>query len=288
MMWARTVAFFMLVPWSVSLGCDALSVHPFAGTVMEFTMANAPVTPPGQHLELWARDRYNDIIRVDGYYDEAKGLSSPGFMIRQAISLQDPCVIDDTGNRLTSPAAYPTTITQNGVQQTPQEQAAQIVDRINQLQKDVQGNPLLAVLPYDPNLPPSLPDATPADMRLAACQAYTSQSALTYVANPLLLTAPKHGSIYGFVRFVSVAPPQNFNAFRVDTPVNLKGVQEVFFTVEGGTVDPHHRGPLYLYSTATQGGRGVIHFNLIHADPNSTVSGAVALYVDLNDDPVQF
>ena len=292
--WARTLA---LASLAASLGCDALTVRPFAGTVMQFTLAAAQITPPGMHLELWARDQYNDIIRINPYYDFPNGKTSTGLMIRQAITLQDPCIIDNAGNLLTSAAAYPTTITQNGIVQTPQQQAQQIIDRINQLTTNAtiaSGGPLLAVLPYDATPPPSIPDTTSAAQRLAACNAYanpdpnTDTDPLTYVANPLQLTAPAHGAIYGFVRFLSTVPPQNYNGFRLDTPVNLKGVQEIFFTLEGANVDPKNRGPLYLTSTLTPGGRDVVHFDLTSADPNSTASGAAALYVDLNEDPVQF
>lgn len=289
---ARTLALCSLV---ASLGCDALTVRPFAGTVMQFALSGAKITPPGQHLELWARNQYNDIIRINPYYDFAKGLTSNGLMIRQAISLQDPCIIDDNGNLLTSAAAYPTTITQNGIVQTPDQQAQQIRDRITQLSTNktiVTGGPLLAVLPYDPTPPPSIPDTATAQDRLAACKAYAPYAGmgddLTYVANPLQLTAPRHGAIYGFVKFASITPAQNYDGFRIDTPINLKGVQEIFFTIEGPNVDPKKRGPLYLISTLTRGGRGVVHFDLTSADPNTIVSGAAALYVDLNEDPVQF
>lgn len=287
-----TLALWSLVPLLASLGCDALTVRPFSGTVMQFTVSGVEVTPPGQHLELWARTQYNDIVRVDGFTDFAKFQTAYGFMIRQAISLKDPCMIDPaTGNLLTSPAAYPTTIVENGVTQTPAQQAQQITDRIKQLLADLQGNPLQAVLPYTPTAPPSIPDTATAAERKLACDAYAfgpSADPLTYVANPKQLTAPLHGAIYGFPKFVSYSPPQNYNGFRVDSPLNLKGVQELFFTIEGSTVDPKHRGPLFLTSVLSQGGRDVVHFDLVHADPNGTASGAVALYVNLNEDPVQF
>jgi hypothetical protein len=295
--WAPTLALCSLVPLMASLGCDALTVRPFAGTVMQFTLTGAAVTPPGQHLELWARDQYNDIIRINPFYDFANGKTSLGLMIRQAISLDDPCITDDKGNLLTSAAAYPTSITQNGIVQTPQEQAQQIIDRINQLQHSIiGGGPLLGVLPYDPTPPPPSTLATDptvtADQRLKACNDYRGASELTYVPNPLQLTAPgapgtsSHGAIYGFAQFITITPPQNYNGFRLDTPINLKGVQEIFFTVEGNTVDPTNRGPLYLISTLTPGGREVVHFDL--TAPNGGVSGAAALYVNLNEDPVQF
>src|SRR3954449_10660595 len=88
-------------------GCDSLSARSFAGTVIIMSLHGASVTPPGQHLELWARNQYNDIIRINPYYDEANGKTHNGLMIRQAISPTDPCIIDDHGNLLTTAAAYP-------------------------------------------------------------------------------------------------------------------------------------------------------------------------------------
>src|SRR5437764_1700068 len=113
--WARTLALTSLLPLLASLGCDTLTVRSFAGAVMQFTISGvtAQTLTPAQHLELWARTQYDDIVRIEGYYDLANGKSSPGLMIRQAISLKDPCMIDGyyfadnpNGNLLTSPAAY--------------------------------------------------------------------------------------------------------------------------------------------------------------------------------------
>ena len=59
-------------------------------------------------------------------------------------------------------------------------------------------------------------------------------------------------------------------------------------TVENDTVDPKNRGPLFMTSQLTQGGTDVVHFQLIHADPAGTATGTATLYVDLDQDPVQF
>lgn len=283
---ARLLVLSSLLPLLGSAGCDALTVRSFAGTIMQFTMANVGITPAGQHLELWARDQYNDIIRVNPFYDLPNGLAAPGLMIRQAISLDDPCLIDAKGNLLTTAAAYPTTTTVAGVTQTPEQQAQQVRDRISQLSPPGQA-PLLAVLPYDATPPPTVPKTASAAERKMACDAYRGASDRTYIGNPVV-TAPTHGFIYGFVRFVTTLPPVNYDGFRLDTPVGLKGVQEIFFTIEGNTVDANNRGPLFLISTQTPGGRDVVHFDLIHADPLGQASGAAALYVNLDQDPVQF
>ncbi len=298
--WTRTLLLASLLPLVASAGCDALTVRPFAGTVMELTLdgINAQTIPPGQHLELWARTQYDDIVRVPGYLDLTAGTTATGIAIRQAISLKDPCMIDGyyfpgnpNGNLLTSPAAYPSAISSGGVTQTPEQQAQEVIDRINQLTTNpsiASGGPLLAVMPFDPNVPPTLPDtATSADRR-AACDAYTVNDPLAYVPNPFQLTAPLRGTVYGFVKFLSVTPPSDYDGIRIDSPLNLKGVQEIFFTVEGNNVDPLNRGPLFLISKRTQDGLGIVHFDLIHADPNGTATGTAALEVDLDNDPVQF
>jgi len=303
--WARTLALASLLPLAATLGCEALTARPFAGTVMQLTITGVtPATiPAGKHLELWARTQYDDIVRVPAYYDLANGKSAFGLMIRQAISLNDPCMLDvyyfhkGAGNLLTSPAAYPPSVTVAGVTQTDAEQAQQVIDRINQLTvASASGVPLLAVLPFDPTPPPSIPASTPPDQRLEICNAYKDNGTtgfatgadLTYIANPYQITGPLHGNVYGFANYSSVTPPANYDGYRLDSPLNLKGVQEIFFTVEGDTVDPLNRGPLFLISKRTPGGADVVHFELSSPDPMVNVSGTAALLVDLDEDPVQF
>ena len=155
--------------------------------------------------------------------------------------------------------------------QTPQEQAQQVIDRITSSRARATGGPLLAVLPFDPT--PAAAHSRVGDARRAArrpaTRTYTGDAGfrigcLTYVGNPYQVTAPLHGTVYGFVDFASLVPPANYDGFRIDTPINLKGVQEIFFTVEGDTVDPLNRGPLFLTSKLTPGGRDVVHFDLVH------------------------
>ncbi|MDB4968936.1 MAG: hypothetical protein JWN44_4625 [Myxococcales bacterium] len=285
--WARTLAVASLLPLAGSLGCDALTARSFAGTVLTFTASGIGITPPGMHLELWARNATDDIIRIDSFYDQTAYKTAYGLMVRQAISLDDPCMIDAEGNLLTTKDAYKETVTlPGGVTQTPEEQAKQVRDRINQL-APAGAAPLLAVLPYDPTPPPVIPAGATAKERLDACQAYEMNDKF-YVSNPYQITAPPNGAVYGFVSYTTLSPPANYNGFRLDTPINLRGVQELFFTLEGANVDPLNRGPLFMTSTLDQGGRDVIHFSLLHADPAGTASGGVSLYVNIDEDSVQF
>jgi hypothetical protein len=297
---ASLLSSLLLVPLAASVGCDELSVHSFAGATMQFTIAVPDTTPPGtpvgSHLEVWARNANNDIIRLEPFYDQNAYKTTPGLIIRQAISATDPCMIDANGNLLTSPDAYPTSVKFGTVTQTPEQQAQQVQQRIAQL-SPAGVAPLLAILPWDKQCdaggncvsvtPPTIADDVSPAERKARCDEYRLNE-LAYVPNPLQITAPLHGSVYGFANFTTVQPPTNYNGFRLDTTVSLKGLQEIFLTVEDDSVDPANRGPLYLASTQVNGGVGVLQFQLNNpTDPNGA-SGAVAVYTDLDEDPVQF
>ena len=213
---SRGFARLALVPLFCSLGCDSLSAHSFAGTVIQMSLAGTSPNGADEHFELWARNATNDIIRVNGIYDVVdprtkKQLHSFfGFTIRPAITMGDQCMIDTKGNLLVSAAAYPTSVTFNGVPQTPEEQAAQVRARIGQLTTSSVcdgsgGDPrshcghesrrrCSAMVPWGSPFPPPAAyaaltfNSAPAD-RLAACNEY-SQNPLAYTPNPAQLTAP--------------------------------------------------------------------------------------------------
>src|SRR5689334_14978540 len=120
----RSLAWISVVPLLGSFGCD-ISATTFSGTSIIMTMQDVSESLPGQHLELWARTRFDDIVRIDGINDievpdtanpgKTKTLHSfPGFALRKAVSMGDPCLIDDKGNLLTSASAYPTAVVING------------------------------------------------------------------------------------------------------------------------------------------------------------------------------
>lgn len=305
-------------------GCD-ISAKPFAGTIIQMRIGGAQPTGPNDHYEIWARDQYNDILRVNGKYDLPiipKGFHNPdctadghctrfGIMFRTAVSMGDPCMIDGDGNLLVTAAAYKQT-TVNNVPQTPEEQAAQIRARIAQLttKNNCDGatpahcgsapTNLVAVLPYDATPEPTIPWDAPAKMRKDMCQAYWDASPYSYTPNPSQLTFPLHGTVYGALNFTTTPPlpPTNYDGFRIDSPLGLKGIQELFLTHEtvdaadmaaGRTdgVDPENRGPVFLQGTPDVGGIDVVHFDLSPPVPNGT-SGAAALYVDLDESPYPF
>src|SRR5690242_7917380 len=121
----RTFALATLLP-IVCLGCD-LQVRSFAGAVMAMTLSGATPTPAGQHLELWVRNEHDDVLRINGMFDlqnpdnpsRTERLVPYGLVIRPAITMDDPCMIDAQGHLLVSADAYPGDTHYAGVTQTP-------------------------------------------------------------------------------------------------------------------------------------------------------------------------
>lgn len=259
-------------------GCDALTVRPFDGSVLVMSIrqdAAVGPTPAGRHLELWARDRFDDLERLPLFYDSADYGTSYGVAVRQTIALDDPCMIDAHGNRLVDASAYPATIDEGGVTQTPQQQAQQVRNRIAQLTAPPDGtqpSSLLALVPWSPTPPPSIPEGASAADRLAACQTWWSESPLAYTPNPLQITSPLHGYVFGFLSYVTATPPTDYDGIRIDTPVNLEGLRELFVTDEGATVEVKQRGAVYLTSTPTPGGNDVAHFDLAGPSASGTLA----------------
>jgi hypothetical protein len=297
--WARRLG-FSLVLLSLAAGCD-ISVKSYAGATLQLSFATGNPSPPLHHLELWARDSVNDIIRVNGIvFDNVTNQQiepAPfGISIVYGITFDDPCMIDSKGNLLTTAAAYPGPVTINGVTQTPDQQAQQVKNRISQLVEPALGGMQVAtvrgVIPFTPSRPPTVAaDAAPAD-RLAACQAYWKDP-LAYTPNPAQLTAPIHGTIYGFLAYTTVHPPQGYDGFRIDTPTSLKGIQELWITDETAPnatagddfVKAANMGAVYMDGVAEDThGRDVVHFTLGGAGG----SGSAAILTNLDSDPVQY
>jgi hypothetical protein len=337
-------ALVALFPLLVSLGCD-ISAKPFAGAIMQLTITGAAPQPPGQHLEMWFRNQYDDTIRINGIFDTTVNgkdvrLFPYGFVLRPMVTMNDPCMIDTTtGAWLIKAEAYKDSDA-GEVHQTPEEQAQQIRTRIGQVTSttDCDGSPEAAdpvtrpfhcglqrdtiigaiayelvddsgmttsVSPVSPttcetsgNAAGCIPfDATPVE-RKAACEAYWSSSPLAYSPNPLQLTAPIHGDLYGEVTYgPTLVPPSQFDSIRIESPLSLIGIQELWLTVEQdqldvpppGSMRAPNRGALFLDGKPDNGGLEIVHIDL--ASPfgsMATVSGTAALLVDLVHDPVQF
>lgn len=116
---------------------------------------------------------------------------------------------------------------------------------------------------------------------------YWAASPITYTPNPAQLTAPLHGVLLGLVAYNTVTPPSSYDGIRIDTPVGLKGIKELYLTTETAALDqvtavPH--GPVFLDGEPNRGGRDVVHFDL----RGPTASGSAALLTNLDEDPVQF
>jgi hypothetical protein len=335
--------------WSIALltaaGCN-LTVHPFAGTVIEMTLDNVPVSTPGTHLELWARNGTNDLDRVGGIFDvvdpqtqQTTRLFPIGYVVRPAITMDDPCMINDAGELLVTAAAYEDA-TIAGVFQTANEQAASARAHIAELtsESDCDGSDPASWPPGTNGLHPaggyhcgSQPGATgdilgliayelvdehggvtatppplvtcethgnaagcisfhaDAQTRLAACRAYWANP-LAYTPGALQLTAPSHGVLWGVISYVSVpspssfTPPGTFSAIRIDSPVGLSGIQELWITTEPkDAVDPLHRGPVLVTGKPTDGGIDAVHIDL-QSPPGAKVqaAGSAALLFNLD------
>jgi hypothetical protein len=289
---------FLLAPLALSAGCNSLSVKAFVGTVVQMTFAGSAPTAPGTHLELWTRDANNGIIRVDGTYytytdpttKKSTTVNPFGLMIRDAVVFDDPCLIDDKGNLLTTAAAYKT-LKVAGITETPDEQAQTVKNRVAQITSTAVGGMesanLLAVTPYDETPLPQVDPAASAADRLTACKTYWATSPFAYTGNPAQITAAVHGEVYGFVGYTTTTPPAGYDGIRIDSPTTLNGAQELWLSLESvplANVDPANQGPVYLEGKPDQGGNGVIHFDLT----GPTASGTAALEVNLDDTSVSF
>ncbi len=275
---------------ALGAGCDQLSVRPFAGTWIEMTIAGANETAPNTHLELWARSEHDDIIRINPFTDPTAGETHYGLQIKLAVDPSDPCMIDAAGNLLTSPAAYKT-VTIAGVTQTPEQQAQQVKNRLDQIVSislgGKQAQSLLAIVAASDGTPPTLAAEASAADRLAACTAYWASAPFAYSGNPFQVTAPTHGILYGFVTYTTTSPPAGYDGIRVETPIRLKGLRELWLTTETVPVDlvsPVQRGAVFLHSEPAKGGRGVVFFNML----GQSASGTAALYVDLDESKIDF
>jgi hypothetical protein len=300
-----------LLPVLLALGCNGgLTVDSFIGSIAQLTIVGAAPTAAGSHLELWTRNQNADLIRVDASYTfpdpvdhtQTKTIYTLGLSIRPAVDRNDPCFIDGKGNLLTTPAAYQTTMLA-GITETPQEQAQAYVNRIKQITSTTdcdataptdcgaQASTLLAVVPFDDTPPPQVMATDSASVRLAACQAYWAKSPLAYTGNPAQVTAPIHGTAYGFVYYQTNRPSAAYDGIRIDSPTNLAGAQDLWFSTETAPlamVDGNNQGPIFLEGKADQGGNDVIHFDLTAPSAASTVTGTAALYTNLDNSSVEF
>lgn len=271
----------MLVALGGATGCESLAVPTFTGTNLTLQLKGSGPTQPGQHLEMWGRNDNNDILRI-GFRVAPTQPEILGFMIRPAVTLTDPCMIADNGYLLTDARAYPNTITENGVKQTPSQQAGQITTLIRQVISmsagGIQTSNLLLTMPYDATPVPSIPaDAAPAD-RIAACKAYWDAGPYTYTPAPLTLTAPAHGMTMGPVDYSTSVPLNSYSGIPFVTLYDLSNLEEFWITVETvppDKVDPQHRGAVYLEGKRVMRGDGTLNFDLSSSDP--AVSGSLLL-----------
>jgi hypothetical protein len=273
--------FCVLLGAGALAGCDGLAVTSFGGTNMALQLRGSGVSAPGQHLEMWGRNSNDDILRI-GYQLTPGQPEVYGFMIRTAVSLTDPCMINDSGYLLTDPRAYPGNIVAAGIVQTPDEQAKRITLLIRYVtsvsQGGLQTSSLLLTMPYDATPEPMLAADAGPGARTQACNAYWNASPYAYTPAPLTLSAPTHGVTMGAVDYSTSVPQDSFGSIDFTSLYDLRDLQEFWLTVESkppGAVDPLHRGPSYLEGKRVQRGDGTLNFDLTGSDP--AVTGSLVL-----------
>jgi|SRR5262245_24492348 len=149
--------------------------------------------------------------------------------------------------------------------------------------------------------------ARPGQAKLASGASNPAYDPSFYIGNAIQLSAPRNGSLYGLVDALDPNAGLQIGGINVVVPYQLDQMSELFLTVEDHNVgspdpgianrtDPANRGPLVLYGRAILGtpdaGRGLINVNLV-APVTITVAGLApgghaSVYVDLDDDTVQF
>jgi hypothetical protein len=304
-----------LVFWScVALlgGCDRLTVNNFTGSRVQMTIAGAKATPPGSHLELWARDGDEDVVRLvvdpqnmaNPSNTTPSGIDCPtvngvvicqttAYSIVQAVDKNDPCLIDSDGHLLTDASAW------GG----DANKALAVSMRIDELTIQ-QANPLFAMVGWDDNsaTPPVIDPMADATTRKDACNAWWANSPYAaYTGNPIQLTAPIHGQLYGMLDFQSVspAPSQILGGIEITSNFSLRDIRELFLTVATAKfqdLDPAEtdckanptkcRGSLFLQGNTEPPQNGIFHATL--TSPTGGASGTAAIETRLDEDPVQF
>ncbi len=284
-------------------GCAELGVEPFQGSWIALSL-NWPLfvppqmagqTPqpsllsPGEHLDMWAilpPDGRPVRLTVNKYTDPGK---FPGFNVVPALDPNDPCLIDANGNHLLGIVA------QSGPDKELQQQA--VVQKVREVvaktttigaAAGVAGKapvPLLGLV-QDGGLKPDdilnlaklsvQGDAQAIQDRLAFCPSFLSSHFDYYQGNPLQLTAPLHGTLFGFFNFNTIGPefqtadpatflpPQNFGGIAITTRMSLHGMTALLLTRETAQ-NPALPGTVVVKGGAlppAASGRGAIRFGL--------------------------
>lgn len=259
------------------------------------TLDDLPATTPGDHLELWARDGEENIIRLNAGPEVA-------YAIAPVVSFTDPCAIDSQGNLIWTPAAQQDCFGHPCADDAERQRAAESI-RLRMRQLVEFQAPLLVFTRWDDAAAgrPVFDENLPAATRLAQCRDYWERSPSAYSGNPVQLTAPIHGTFLGALDFVSTTETaQLAGGIQFSTDYELRDVRELWLTettARVGEVDPDQvdcqaspttcRGPILVQGNRQMVGRGTVHFEL--APPSgASGSGSATIYTSLAEDPVQF
>ena len=276
-------------------------VQDSAGAKILMTISSAAKpTPAGEHVELWALDGQS-VVRLN----QPRGTSAPvGYVVEQAVDFTDPCMIDAAGHLLWQPDGVADCFGHPCADDSERMLAAQSIQMRMHALTDLGpgGSPLLFFVQYDDQFTSARPPFTQPDAatRLAACKTYWAASPAAYSGNPLELTTPVHGTLFGAIDFVSQMPSQIAGGILVETDYELKHITDLWLTQTTATatnLDPAQldctkspttcRGAIYVSGTASPLARGTLHVDLASPTPGGP-TGAATIYNTLDQDPVQF
>ena len=320
-------------------GCDRLTVSNVTGARVLLTISGPPEqlrTVDGEHLELWAREADGSILRLlsgraagicetdrscltkNGY---AKTLH--GYAMVPAVSLAEPCMIDEQGYLLYEPGArlYVADEEAKLTDADRQKRAEAVLARIRAI-TDRAASPMVAFVSYgdvagkrpqfdlqdkpcgscsghgDYACVDGLCKARP-EVRKSQCLEFFRQNPFAYVGNPLQLTAPRNGVFFGTADYTSFQPPQVIGGMNLQSAFGLRNLRELWVTQTKARLDALEiqevdckakpdkcRGRVVLQGSVEGDDRGIFHVDL--RSPLPGVSGHASVYTRLDTDPVLF
>jgi len=145
--------------------------------------------------------------------------------------------------------------------------------------------PDVAIDCVSPGIPPAMCVTDQENKtRLEMCQAFWKANPEYFEGTDRVLTQPLNGTTHGFVDGVNPVSfsPVGGAQFFVNT--DLGGITEyALYYQTDGQPDP---GTLYMYGTATEPTRGVMHVHM--TSPASTVHADVAIFTNVDQDDTNF
>lgn len=120
--------------------------------------------------------------------------------------------------------------------------------------------------------------------RLSMCQAFWKANPDYFEGTDRVLTQPLNGTTHGFVDGMNPVSFSPVGGAQFFVNVDLGGITD--YALYYQTDDQSDPGTLYLYGTATDPTRGVVHVHM--TSPTSTVHADVAIFINLDQDETNF